>query len=233
MTTALPVQAGLIRSSREQGDCSAESVLFASAYAGFNVFYDHETNRREIEEMDLATKPKLIAPPGGPWSGTFDALWTREEPTGAGSPYLIEIASKLTVGTRGAGGGSSEDGGSASGGAGKGIEYGPWFDKAKHDAEVDLREHAIPNAEHYCLPYAGGLAMAGAGVLTLGLGSAGGMLAMAGTMTSAGLAPFCNATITRLVKDYRTFKDPPLASIGVLAKPHPASTGAELPACGG
>ncbi|HVW46954.1 MAG TPA: hypothetical protein VHA76_07870 [Solirubrobacterales bacterium] len=232
VTTSLPLRYGMLRSSQEEGNCSAEAALFGSEYAGFNEFYDHETDKGEVEEMELATKPKLIAPPGGPWSGSFDALWTHEEPAGAGSPYLIEIASKLTVGTPESGGGSSDGNGTSPGGPGKGVEYGPWFDKAKHDAEVDLRNHAIPNAEHYCLPYAGGLAMAGAGVLTLGLGPAGGMLAMTGTMTSAALAPFCNATITRLVKDYKTFKDPPLGSIEVLAKPHPVSAVGKLPGCG-
>ena len=107
---------------------------------------------------------------------------------------------------------------------------GPNFNKVKLAAENDLRNHAVPNAEQFCLPFAGSLGLAGAGVLVLPLGPAGGILASAGSLTASTLSPFCLATITRLVNDYATFRDPPLRSVNVLAKPT-AAKGPKLPSC--
>ena len=123
--------------------------------------------------------------------------------------------------------------GSGSGSPGGGIAhpaYGPEFAHSKREAFRDMREEAIPNAAHYCIPAAGALGLAGAGVLTLGLGPAGGILAAAGSVTASTLSPFCTATITRLVKDYKGYKDPPLWSIDVLARPAAVAASA-LPAC--
>ncbi len=103
--------------------------------------------------------------------------------------------------------------------------------EAKEEALKDMREAAIPNAKRYCLPYAAGLSLFGAGVLTIGGGIGPGMIAMTGAMTAQALLPFCNATLTRLGKDYRTYKDPPQWDIHVLAHPRRART-ASLPSCG-
>ena len=107
---------------------------------------------------------------------------------------------------------------------------GPNYKKIKEDAKVDFKQHAAPDAAQYCLPYAGGLLTFGAGVLLLGSGSIGGTLAITGSLTASALSPFCNATLTRLGRDVRTFRDPPLASVGVLAAPHRARVAA-LPSC--
>ncbi|MFT3863080.1 MAG: PASTA domain-containing protein [Solirubrobacterales bacterium] len=105
ISTSLPLLTGLIKSSREgEGACSAESVLNGAAYAGFNVFYDYETSKAALEEMELAQGPKLIVPAGHPRTAGFDAKWNRELPTGAGIPYVIEITSTLNVDSRGTGG---------------------------------------------------------------------------------------------------------------------------------
>ncbi len=103
--------------------------------------------------------------------------------------------------------------------------------EAKEEALKDMREAAIPNAKRYCIPYAAGLSLFGAGVLTIGGGIGPGMIAMTGAMTASALLPFCNATLTRLGKDYRTYKDPPQWDIHVLARPRQARA-ASLPSCG-
>ena len=107
------------------------------------------------------------------------------------------------------------------GGGAVGAKGGPDYTIAKREARADLRGHAIPNAMRYCLPYAGGLLSFGSGVLLLGSGAIGGSLAITGSITATATLPFCNATLTRLGKDLKTYRDPPLTSIHVLAWPHP------------
>lgn len=117
-------------------------------------------------------------------------------------------------------------------GGGSGAVYGPWFPKAKEDAEEAMRTTVIPNAMRYCLPFASGLGLLGAGVLVGALpgGLAGTMLAMSGGLTAAALGPFCGPTLSRLVELYKAWKDPPLSSIGVVARPTAAAAPA-LPSC--
>ena len=116
------------------------------------------------------------------------------------------------------------------GGGAVGAKGGPDYTIAKREARADLREHAIPNAMRYCLPYAGGLLSFGSGVLLLGSGAIGGSLAITGSITATATLPFCNATLTRLGKDLKTYRDPPLTSIHVLAWPHPGR-GAAFASC--
>jgi len=109
---------------------------------------------------------------------------------------------------------------------------GPDYKKAKEDARADFKQHAIEDGTRYCLPYAGGLLGFGAGVLVLGAGpTIGGSLAVTGSITASALAPFCNATLTRLAKDLKTYRDPPLQSVHVLAVAHRPRVAA-LPSCG-
>ena len=135
------------------------------------------------------------------------------------------LTQSVTFGSPGAGSGPP------GGGAGEPAQYGPEFSVAKRDSLIDMREEAIPNAARYCLPAAGALALAGAGVLTTSLGPGGGVLAAAGSLTASTLGPFCDATIKRLVHDWKTYRDPPLASIHVLGRPAAAGAGG-LPSCG-
>lgn len=113
------------------------------------------------------------------------------------------------------------------------LPYGPFFPKAKADARSDLRMHAVPNAVQYCLPFATGSLLAGAGVIVSGLpGGAGITLTVAGGLTASAAAPFCAATVKRVVVDYRTFNDPPRRDVTVIARPAPAQVVA-LPSCTG
>ncbi len=107
---------------------------------------------------------------------------------------------------------------------------GPNFPTAKRLARADLPA-AIDSARQYCLPFAGAAGLAGAGILTIGTGS-GATFAIAGTLTTEALAPFCSATITRLVKDYRTYRDPPHPDIHRVAVPRVTRVRA-LSACPG
>ncbi len=109
---------------------------------------------------------------------------------------------------------------------------GPNYKKIKEDARADFKEHAATDGTRYCLPYAGGLLAFGSGVLLLGAGpTIGSALAVTGSLTASALAPFCNATLTRLSKDLKTYKDPPLQSVHTLARPQRARAAA-LPSCG-
>jgi hypothetical protein len=149
--------------------------------------------------------------------------------SGSGTEGIIfgkaTLAQSVTFGSPGAGGGPP------GGGAGAPGQYGPEFSTAKRESFIDMREEAIPNAARYCLPAAGALALAGAGVLTTSLGPGGGILAAAGSLTASTLGPFCDATVKRLVNDWKTYRDPPLASIHVLARPAAVAAGG-LPSCG-
>ncbi|HUA77274.1 MAG TPA: hypothetical protein VMA86_06355 [Acetobacteraceae bacterium] len=102
----------------------------------------------------------------------------------------------------------------------------PQKQQAAQRALEDLRNTAIPNLERYCGTAAAGLLGAGAGVLT---GNA--YLAVAGGLTAAALNPFCGAALTRVVNDYKIHNDPPLQSIGVIARPARSAITAKLPSC--
>jgi hypothetical protein len=159
-------------------------------------------------------------PAGSSHTATDDCSGSGTEGTITGKATLQQ---SITFSSPGFGSGSP-------GGGTPHPAYGPEFRLAKREAFRDMREEAIANAAHYCLPAAGALGLAGAGVLTLGLGPAGGILAAAGSVTASTLSPFCTATVTRLVKDYKGYKDPPLWSIDVLARPAAVAASA-LPAC--
>jgi hypothetical protein len=97
------------------------------------------------------------------------------------------------------------------------VLAGPFISSAKRNARADLPA-AIDSAAQYCIPLTGAGIVAGAGLLTVGTAS-GGLLAGAGTVVAEVLAPFCTATVTRLVKDYRAYRDPPYPDIRRLARP--------------
>jgi hypothetical protein len=108
---------------------------------------------------------------------------------------------------------------------------GPNYKKLKDDAAADFRRAATQDAVRFCLPYAGGLLTFGAGVLVLGAGpTIGASLAVTGSLTASATLPFCNAVLIRMGKDLKTFRDPPLRSVHVLAVPRGAHAAA-LPSC--
>lgn len=230
VSTELPLGSQVLQSSDTSEDACSIGAFFALLDPeGFSRYFAGEASASELEAIGSAEKPIFNAPAGGPWSAAFDDYFSREIPSGAGDPYLLEISSTLIVGSTGTVVAPTAP--PSVGTTATPTAYGPKFDQAKAMAEADMRKTAIPNAERLCLPYAGGLVMAGAGVLTLGLGPAGGILAMTGTLTSSALAPFCNAAVTRLSRDYKTFKDPPLDSVDVLAEPAVIAAPG-LPSCG-
>lgn len=104
---------------------------------------------------------------------------------------------------------------------------------AKRAALQDMRSRTIPNALHYCLPFAAHFLVAGTGVLIAPAGGlAGGILTITGSVTASALLPFCNATVSALASEYRTYRDPPLDDVSAIAQA--ASThAARLPGCGG
>ncbi len=227
VSTEVPASSQALQSSDNSEDsCSINAFLAKVDPDGFARFFEGSASASELEKLGGAEKPVFNVPAGGPWSAPFSDVFTREVPSGAGDPYLVEISSTLVVGTTG-----SVQSATTTPPPTSPTPFGPEFNKAKKAAEEDMRNTAIGNAERLCLPYAGGLVMAGAGILTLGLGPAGGILAMTGTLASSALTPFCKAAATRLGKDYKTFKDPPLDSIGVLAEPA-AAPSSSLPSCG-
>jgi hypothetical protein len=210
VSTELPLGSQVLQSSDTSEDACSIGAFFAHLDPeGFSRYFAGEASASELEAMGSAEKPIFNAPTGGPWSAPFNDYFSREIPSGAGDPYLLEISSTLTVGSTGTVVAPTAP--PSVGTTATPTAYGPKFDQAKATAEEDMRKTAIPNAERLCLPYAGGLVMAGAGVLTLGLGPAG--------------------AVTRLSRDYKTFKDPPLDSVDVLAEPAVAAAPG-LPSCG-
>jgi hypothetical protein len=109
------------------------------------------------------------------------------------------------------------------------VAYGPNWPKGKQLGSSDLRDHAIPQAERFCLPYGGAKALLRSGVLRAKRLSAG-ALAAAGGLTASIIQPFCLASVQRLVRDYKSWKDPPLQSIDVIAHV-PRARAAALPTC--
>jgi hypothetical protein len=83
----------------------------------------------------------------------------------------------------------------------------------------DLRD-GIDAAKPYCLSYLSGLAGFGTGVALLGAGTGiGPILAIAGVIVGTSSSPFCQATIKRVVDDYRIVVDPPDPNVDHLAAP--------------
>ncbi len=106
----------------------------------------------------------------------------------------------------------------------------PPTEAAKHAARMDLRS-ALNDAAGPCFEEGLSLGLLGAGVLVSGAGPIiGGGLVVAGGLTAPIAGPLCTAAIERVVADYRTYQDPPVAGIHEAARPaavHPVS----LPSC--
>jgi hypothetical protein len=101
---------------------------------------------------------------------------------------------------------------------------------AKDTARMDLRS-ALGDAAGPCFEEGLSLGLLGAGVLVSGAGPIiGGGLVVAGGLTAPIAAPLCTAAIERVVADYRTYKDPPVAGIHDAARPA-AVHAASLPSC--
>jgi hypothetical protein len=115
------------------------------------------------------------------------------------------------------------------GGPAVGPPVGP-TKAAKDAARMDLRS-AVDDAAGPCFEEGLPLGLLSAGVLVSGAGPIiGGGLVVAGGLTAPIAAPLCTAAIERVVADYRTYKDPPVAGIHDAARPagvHAAS----LPSC--
>ena len=143
-----------------------------------------------------------------------------------GVDYTASLQSSITFSSPGV----VSPGGTGPGGNLR-LPYGPWFPKAKSDARSDLRAHAIPNAIDYCLPFTTGALLTGAGVLISATpGGAGLILTVSGGLTASAAAPFCGATVKRLIVDYKAYNDPPSNDFGVIARPKTTHT-ASLPSC--
>ena len=99
-----------------------------------------------------------------------------------------------------------------------------YLDVAKAKADMPA---ALQSAVYYCTPTALGLYGFGTGILLIGNASA---LAVAGAITAYATAPFCVATIKRVVNDYHRIKDPPDSNIHQLANPAPIGP-VKLPSC--
>jgi hypothetical protein len=101
---------------------------------------------------------------------------------------------------------------------------------AKDSSQSDLKDHVIEDGTRYCLPFAQGAGLLGAGVLLSSTPGVGLPLTVAGGLTAAATHKFCFDTVTRFVNDYRTYKDPPLQDVNVIARPAGAGD-VELPKC--
>jgi hypothetical protein len=122
--------------------------------------------------------------------------------------------------------GSTPPGGSTPpAGSGMKEQAGANYRKVKEDARMDFAAHAAPEAMRYCLRDGRGLFAHGAGA------SISGSPAIASVVATSLAPPFCHAALTRLGSDLRTFRDPPLRSIEVLAVPRPARASPATP-CG-
>ncbi len=105
-----------------------------------------------------------------------------------------------------------------------------WLPEDKRAARLDLVP-ALENAQHYCTPYALGLLGFGTGVLLAGAPTASGVLVVSGSLTALAAEPFCVATLTRVAKDMKRYRDPPDLNFHLVA--HPAARRPPaLPGCG-
>jgi hypothetical protein len=100
---------------------------------------------------------------------------------------------------------------------------------AKVAAKADLAP-AMENAKGPCLNYALGLGLFGAGSLLLGTPAVGPVLILAGSLSALAAEPFCVATITRIAKDYKIYRDPSDPRIHQVAR-LPAAPRIRFPAC--
>jgi hypothetical protein len=110
------------------------------------------------------------------------------------------------------------------------VQLGPDFPAAKNQARGDLIR-VIKNFPPACVGFAGGGLLYGTGILLSSApGGSGATLVVAGGLISSALGPVCTPTIARAIIDYKTFEDPPLDSIHVLARPATVRP-PKLPAC--
>jgi hypothetical protein len=114
------------------------------------------------------------------------------------------------------------------------LEFGPplafdWLPLDKRNARADL-EPALENARNYCTPYALGLLGFGTGVLLAGAPTISSALVVSGSLTASAAEPFCVATLKRVAKDVKRYRDPPDLNFHAVA--HPGGTGPPaLPSC--
>jgi hypothetical protein len=107
---------------------------------------------------------------------------------------------------------------------------GPQLKRAKHLARGDLIR-TIDRSEVYCVSFAAGGGLVGSGILLSGVGGGAGItFTVAGGLITAALNPLCGPAIARGIVDYKTYHDPPLSSIHVLARPATVRP-PKLPAC--
>jgi hypothetical protein len=107
---------------------------------------------------------------------------------------------------------------------------GPQLTPAKNQARGDLIR-TLNRSAVYCVGYASGAGLAGTGILLSGIGGGIGLtFTVAGGLVTAALNPLCGPAIERMILDYETFNDPPLSSIGVIARPLKVRL-PKLPAC--
>ena len=70
------------------------------------------------------------------------------------------------------------------------------------------------------MSFAGGATLFATGVVLSGIpGGAGVTFAVAGGLVTAALNPLCGPAVARGILDYKTYRDPPVSSINVLARP--------------
>ena len=99
------------------------------------------------------------------------------------------------------------------------VSRGRSFKKAKHLARGDLIR-TVDRSEVYCVSFAGGATLFGTGVVLSGIGGGAGItFAVAGGLVTAALNPLCGPAVARGILDYKTYRDPPVSSINVLARP--------------
>ena len=156
-------------------------------------------------------------PPGGPYTVTDDCLY---QSANNGTTIDATATDSLTWE-------SARGSGTGTGPTTQPGTPGPALTPAKNQARADLIR-TVERSTVYCLDYVGGAGLAGTGVLVGGL--AGTTFTVAGGLIAASMNPLCGPAVARVVVDYKTFKDPPLHSIDVLARPASVHV-PRLPAC--
>jgi hypothetical protein len=156
-------------------------------------------------------------PPGGPFTETDDCLYQS-----ANNGTTIDATATDSLTWQSASGSSTGSFPTTQPGT-----PGPQFTPAKNQARGDLIR-TVKRSTVYCLDYVGGAGLAGTGILVGGV--AGTTFTIAGGLITAAMNPLCGPAIARVVVDYKTFKDPPLYSIDVLARPASVRV-PKLPAC--
>jgi hypothetical protein len=159
----------------------------------------------------------LQIPPGGPHTVTDDCLY---QYANNGTTIDGTATDSLTWE-------SARGSGTGTGPTTQPGTPGPRFTPAKNQARADLIR-TLERSAAYCINYVGGAGLAGTGILVGGLG--GLTFTVAGGLVTAAMNPLCGPAVARAVVDYHTFKDPPLYSIDVLARPASVHV-PKLPAC--